>query len=77
MHRQCCIENGILHERKTLTNGERFLPWLHLKCARLWVPHDGLVDRDNDLELGGLLVVIVSSIFSSRLVGGMGSDSMG
>ena len=56
VYREWCIENGILHERKTPPNGERFLPWPHLTCARLWVPRDVLGDRDNDRELGDCLL---------------------
>ena len=65
LYREWCIKNGILHERKTAPNGERFPPWLHLKCARLWMPRHGLDDRDNDRELGHCL--LWSSLHSSPL----------
>ena len=68
----CCLdvsvktwENRILLERKAPPNWERFLPWLHLKCGRLWLPRDGLGDRDNDREPGHCLLWL--SLHSSPL----------
>ena len=63
-------ENDILHERSMPPNGERFLPWFHLKCARLWVIRYGLCSPDYEHVVRECLSLQCSppSVFSSVLL---------